>query len=98
MLTKKTKSPVAKQVMKKKRKGKRSNSRRHVNSKEDEESLENPVSDLQSTAMKDDNILNFTPEGYTVSSQSSSESDFSDPETGFRSSVRYVLKEPIRNA
>ncbi|XP_065054489.1 HEAT repeat-containing protein 6-like [Rhopilema esculentum] len=98
VLTKKTKCPVAKQVLKKKRKGKRSSSRRHVNSQEDEESVENTVSDLQSTAMKDDNILNFTQEGYTVSSQSSSESDFSDPETGFRSSVRRTCCRIRQNA
>ena len=88
VIAKKTNSPIAKQVVKKKRKGKKA-SNKNKSKPEDEQDYSEASQSDSHHPMFDDNILRVDTNACFVSSQSSSESEFSDPETGFRSRLRY---------
>ena len=90
IVAKKSKSPIAKQVVRKKRKGKKNSSKKQMNLQDEEhESHESAHEGLPNEAPVD-SILRFDISKGFVSSQSSSESEFSDSESGYRHRIRYV--------
>lgn len=89
VIAKKSKSPIAKQIVKKKRNRKKINSKKQLKFQdEDRESYEQIYDDSQYQAA-DDNILRVDMSAGFVSSHSSSESEFSDPESGYRHKIRH---------
>lgn len=88
VVARKSKSPIAKQVVRKKRKGKKNNNKKQMNLQDEEhESHESAHEGLPNQAPID-SILRFDISKGFVSSQSSSESEFSDSESGHRQRLR----------
>ncbi len=82
----KAKSPLIKQVVKKKRKGKKASGKKQLNF-EDKGDRFSDYSDRSSFDVGD-NLFNISHDGSAASGQSSSESEFSDSESGSRNRLR----------